>query len=41
MQTSTPHDGPHFINEHPEKNDKEGWQKVKDTYRKCQERADA
>ncbi|MGM4956138.1 patatin-like phospholipase family protein [Bradyrhizobium barranii] len=36
-----PHDGPHFINEHPEKNDKEGWQEVKDTYRKCQERADA
>ncbi|MCA6104938.1 hypothetical protein [Bradyrhizobium australafricanum] len=35
-----PHDGPHFINQHPEKNDKEGWQKVKDMYHRCQERAD-
>jgi len=36
-----PHDGPHFINEHPEKNDKEGWQRVQDTYHECEKRAAA
>lgn len=35
------HPGPHFINEDPKKNDKEGWETVCDTYRKCRELADA
>jgi predicted acylesterase/phospholipase RssA len=35
-----PHDGPHFINENPEK-DEEGWRKVRDTYHECLKRAAA
>ncbi|WP_246756778.1 patatin-like phospholipase family protein [Bradyrhizobium neotropicale] len=34
-----PHDGPHFINEDPKKNDPQGWGEVLDTYHDCQKRA--
>lgn len=40
-QNRPAHSGPHFINEDPEKDDEEGWQKVRNTHRECQRLADA
>jgi predicted acylesterase/phospholipase RssA len=34
-----PHPGPHFINEHPEEEDKEGWDCVREKYKECLEQA--
>jgi predicted acylesterase/phospholipase RssA len=34
-----PHAGPHFINENPAEDDKEGWRKVRETHHECRMRA--
>ena len=41
MQSSRGIAGPHFINENPEEDDKQGWQELVDKHTDCVKRAAA